>query len=193
MGYSTDFSGRFKLDRKLAKEHADYIREFSRTRRMKRDEHLTAKRPDPVREAAGLPVGDEGEFFVGEDGYAGQDRGPDVIDGNREPSNQHGLWCHWDVSDDDQGIQWDGGEKFYNYKLWLTYYIKNFLDPWGYTLNGEIHWQGEDSEDKGTIICIQNKVTIHEGDSGVSALKSLAIASVADWEHYARPEFDGYY
>ena len=26
-----------------------------------------------------------------------------------------GIWCQWVPTDDGKGIEWDGGEKFYNY------------------------------------------------------------------------------
>jgi hypothetical protein len=53
-------------------------------------------------------------------------------------------------------IEWDGGEKFYEYEDWLIYIICNFLVPNGYILNGEVSFQGEDSEDAGTLIVKDN-------------------------------------
>jgi hypothetical protein len=29
-------------------------------------------------------------------------------------------------------IEWDGGEKFYDYRSWLCYIIEHFLKRWGY-------------------------------------------------------------
>jgi hypothetical protein len=37
MGYTTDFSGEFKLDKPLTDEQAIYVNKFADTRRMKRD------------------------------------------------------------------------------------------------------------------------------------------------------------
>ena len=96
---------------------------------MCRIEPVTEKRPDPIRKAAGLPVGIDGGYFVGEGGIAGQghDRWvggkytlPDgVKDFNASPRDQPGLWCQWIPSEDSKSIEWDGGEKFYDYD-WLT-------------------------------------------------------------------------
>lgn len=72
MGYTTTFEGSFRLDRRLADEHARYLEQFAGTRRMKRDPRFVEKMADPVREAAGLPVGDEGGYFVA---GGGDDRG----------------------------------------------------------------------------------------------------------------------
>ena len=55
-------------------------------------------------------------------------------------------------------MEWDGGEKFYNYVEWLEYLIKNFFEPWGYSLNGSVNWQGEEDEDNGTIVVKHNEV-----------------------------------
>jgi len=69
VGYTTDFNGEFSLDKQLSDEHYEYLLKFSETRRMKRDAVKVAHLKDPVREAVGLDVGIEGEFFVGAKGW----------------------------------------------------------------------------------------------------------------------------
>lgn len=161
MGYTTDFSGTFNLNKPLTQAHKDYINKFSETRRMKRDSSkLTA---DPIREAVGLPVGNEGAYFVGGQGYCGQDRDSSVLDYNNPPIGQPGLWCQWRVSEDGSKICWDGGEKFYRYVEWIEYLINHFLSPWGYTLNGEVEYQGEESDDFGKIVIVNNLVSVKAG------------------------------
>jgi len=56
------------------------------------------------------------------------------------------------------GIVWDQGEKFYHYDKWLKYIIKHFLAPWGYVLNGEATWRGEQRDDRGTLHVFENEV-----------------------------------
>jgi hypothetical protein len=188
MGYTTDFEGFLSFDKPLAKEHADYLRAFNETRRMKRNAKLAESLPDPIRVAAGLPIGDDGGYFVGSVGFRGQDRDASVIDYNTSPGHldygnkdfndvwkenerlskegkaQPGLWCQWTASEDNTKLEWDGGEKFYNYIEWLKYIIDNFTKPWGYILNGEISWVGEDSEsDTGKIIVVNNEVSTVNG------------------------------
>jgi hypothetical protein len=165
MGYTTNFSGEFVLNNPLSSKHEEYLRKFASTRRMKRDASKTALRPDPVREAVGLPVGVDGGYFVGAGGSFGQENmlgnpaADDVIDHNREPSGQPGLWCQWVPSHDGEAIEWNGGEKFYNYVEWLEYIIEHFLKPWGYVLNGTVTWEGEEQGDVGKIIVNDNVVT----------------------------------
>jgi len=158
MGYTTDFSGIFAVTPTLKPEHLAYLQKFNDTRRMKRDAKLAGERPDPLRTAAGLPIGEEGKFFVGADGFAGQDRTAEVLNYNSPPAGQPGLWCQWRPTDDGNGIEWDGGEKFYHYTEWLSYLIDTFLKPWGYTVNGEVQWAGEDSSDRGVLIVKDNRV-----------------------------------
>jgi len=160
MGYTTQFEGTFRLDRPLRPEEARYLTQFAQTRRMKRDAVKAAVLPDPVREALNLHVGQEGCYFVGGLGFAGQDEDESVVDAGRPPKGQPGLWCQWVPTEDGQGIEWDGGEKFYDYVQWLDYLIEHFLKPWGYTLSGEVRWQGEDDEDTGTIHMTNNEVTV---------------------------------
>ena len=71
------------------------------------------------------------------------------------------FWCQWVPTQDDKGLCWDGGEKFYNYIEWLQIIIDNFLKPWGITMNGSVDWCGEDCfRDRGTIKVTNNIITI---------------------------------
>ncbi len=159
MGYTTDFVGSFAIDPPLQPEHRIYLGRFSGTRRMRRDAHQAAKRPDAVRKAVGLDVGVEGGYFVGSTADAGQDwDSPDVLGGNTAPSGQPGLWCQWVPSEDGTAIAWNEAEKFYEYVGWLEYLILHFLAPWGYTVSGEISWQGEEPPDRGIIYAKDNRV-----------------------------------
>ncbi len=144
MGYTTDFSGRFELNKELTPKMAQYLKMFNETRRMGR---VT----DEV-------FGVQGEFFVFGGGDFGQNRDENVIDFNTPPSTQPGLWCQWTPSDDNMCIEWDGGEKFYYYSDWLVYLIHKVLAPNGYVLNGVVTWQGEEIGDVGEIIVENNRV-----------------------------------
>jgi uncharacterized protein (TIGR02996 family) len=145
----------------LKPEHAAYLTQFSGTRRMKRAAAKAARMPDPLREAVGLPLGKEAAYFVGGTGFHGQDDDDSVLDYNKPPRGQPGLWCRWQPSEDGTAIVWNGAEKFYYYVEWLEYLIKHFLAPWGYILNGEMKWQGEDEEDQGTIVVKNNRVLVN--------------------------------
>jgi hypothetical protein len=92
MGYTTDFEGQFDLDKPLAPAHRVYLKAFEDSRRMVRDAEKTALRPDPVRDAVGLPVGPEGSYFVGGD----SGRGSDILDSNTAPGRKG--WGSMDVS-----------------------------------------------------------------------------------------------
>lgn len=161
MGYTTTFTGHFGLDRPLTPEHLAYLKAFAETRRMRRDNNVieTLKFPDPVREATSLQLGVDGEFFVGVTENHGQVRDESVLDYNRQPYTQPGLWCQWIPTEDGKAIVWDGSEKFYAYIKWLNYIIASFLFRWGYRLNGVVEWQGESDGDRGKIIVVDNVVT----------------------------------
>ncbi len=163
MGYTTDFFGQINLDRPLTEEQRNYLLKFSSTRRIKRDSVMAQFLPDPVRKSVSLPIGDEGQYFVGGNGFAGQDHDNSIVDYNNPPNHQPGLWCHWIPNDDGTAIEWDGGEKFYEYDKWMQYLIDNFLSRWGYILNGQIEWEGESRTDRGMIVVKDNKVTTKQG------------------------------
>lgn len=152
MGYETEFIGVLIVSPALGSRHYNYLQKFSDTRRMERDETKTKVREDPIREAIDLPVGPDGGYFVGEDGYKGQDDGFDVTDPNKPPQGQPSLWCHW-APETTSTISCDGPAKYSSAQAhqWIQYLIANFFEPWGYKLNGVVTWQGEDICDRGEI------------------------------------------
>jgi hypothetical protein len=171
MGYHTDLDGFFRLDKPLASEHASYLTQFSRTRRMKRSVQGLEDREDLVRAAAGLPLGPEGAYFVAGEGFMGQGTDSSIVDYNSPPEGQPGLWCQWTPSEDGKRIEWDGAEKFYHYIDWIKYLIQHFLSPWGYRVNGQVFWYGEDRSDLGKISIKDNKVSVLYGSVVYRAAK----------------------
>lgn len=173
MGYTTDFEGAFKLNRKLLPTHAAYLHAFNKTRRMKRDASklLSASLNGPIglettrnlHRVVGLPLGEDACYWVGAAGMYGQDRDESITEYNSPPRGQPGLWCQWRPTKDGRGIEWDGGEKFYDYVEWLKYLIVNFLKPWGYELSGCVNYQGEERGDFGMFTVCGHDVTLHEG------------------------------
>ena len=127
---------------------------------MVRDPEKASELSDPEREAVGLPIGDQGGYFVGGIGFAGQTDDASVVEHNHAPAGQPGLWCQWVPTEDSTAILclWDECEKFYNYNEWIVYLIENFLKPWGYSLTGNVDWEGEDNADFGTIFIQDNDV-----------------------------------
>ena len=76
MGYTTDFSGCFTLNKQLEPKMKEFLTKFNETRRMKRN--------------ADDKFGIEGEFFVDGTGSFGQDHTSDVVDYNMPPKTQPG-------------------------------------------------------------------------------------------------------
>lgn len=164
MGYSTDFTGTFQLNKPLSVAQLNYLKAFAETRRMARNGHVTETMKDPLRKAVGLPVGTQGAYYVGAAGEDfGQAETPDVINYNDAPLGQPGLWRKWEPTEDGAGIQWSGAEKFYSYVEWLEYIINHFLKPWGLVLSGSVEWAGEEAGDRGMIVVKDNAVTARKG------------------------------
>lgn len=157
MGYTTDFEGHFDITPPLTPEHRAYINRFGDTRRMSRYPMKAEKLPDDLRKAVGLPIGIESEYFVGAAGPFGQVRDDSILDFNKSPMSQPGLWCQWVATDDGTQLVWDQSEKFYMFVSWLEYMVTHFFQPWGYILNGKVYWQGEDHEDNGVIYLENNR------------------------------------
>src|SRR5690242_19936535 len=65
MGYCTWFTGHFKLDRQLAPHHLAYLQAFNEAQHVHWNVDLVKNDPDPLREAVGLPLGENGCYFIG--------------------------------------------------------------------------------------------------------------------------------
>lgn len=158
MRYTTEFRGSLHFNKPITPELKEYINKFSETRRMKRDnEKIKEIFPNWKDLCFNGELGEDGEYFVGGLGFAGQDKDDSILDYNEPPCAQAGLWCQW-VIDDNGELAWNGWEKFYNYVEWLNYLIKNFLDVNGYIVNGKFEYQGEYPWDGGYISVVNNVV-----------------------------------
>lgn len=186
MGYTTDFfNQKLRLNKQLSVDDKNFLTKLSETRRMARN--VDAK------------YGVEGEFYV--DGGLDDYNDPTVIDHNRSPRTQPGLWCQWTPTEDGWGLEWDGGEKFYNYVEWLEYII-NWLKPRGYVLNGSVDYQGEEAGDQGTIVVEDNVVSTRAlGSDGEEATRVFFVTdsieaneelheTLEDAVDYAKNEMD---
>lgn len=159
VGYTTDFEGRAQLLGNIPDGMIDFVNAIAVTRRMKRN----------VDKKFGI----EGEYYTLGGGSFGQDKEPNVIDQNTPPSSQPSLWCQWKIVSEtlsirksivdetqvlttNHFIQWDGGEKFYEYVPWMNYLIEKVFYPYRIFLSGVIRWEGEDRDDVGEICLIYN-------------------------------------
>jgi hypothetical protein len=164
MGYTTYFDGSLKFNKPVEDWLVEYVNKFNKTRRMKRNnEKIKELFPDWKKHCFAGNLGEEGEYFIGGLGYYGQDSDGSVLDHNVPARTQPGLWCQWVIGDNNDELMWDEGEKFYDYVEWLEYMIDNFFAPLGYVLNGDISWEGEESDDVGVIHVEDNIVDVEYG------------------------------
>lgn len=153
MGYTTQFMGKFSLNRPLDEVTHQFLQQLAETRRMRRQ--------------APPQYGVEGEFFTTGEGFNNDEGCNDtqILDSNQPPGTQPGLWCQWTPTPDGNYLEWDGNEKFYHYGEWLLYLINRVLAPRGYILNGQVDWRGEEFYDLGTLIVEDNVLKMKEGET----------------------------
>jgi hypothetical protein len=161
MGYTTDFYGTIEVVPPLNESEIDFLERFATCRRVNRK---------------------SGPYYASEDPEVlknfGQDWDEDTISLNEPHPGEPNFFCQWTPTEDGAGIEWDGGEKFYDAEDWMYYLIKHFIgsdpeakkyDPerfsflQGHTCNGEIEAQGEDPDDKWLLKVTDNVVTVHRG------------------------------
>ena len=159
MGYTTWFEGGLTPNKPFKKEFINYINDFSEKRHEPRDvEIIKRSDPDWAKHCLDGNLGPYGMYYVG-----GFDE--EIID--RSAAKGYtcpGYWCDWHINEKTEVVEWNGAEKFYEYTDWLIFLIENFFEPAGYILNGEFIWIGEDSEDRGKISVVNNKVSEFLGE-----------------------------
>ena len=159
MGYTTWFEGELTPNKPFKKEFINYINAFSEKRHEPRDvEIIKRSDPDWAKHCLDGNLGPYGMYYVGSFDEGVIDRS--AAKGYTCP----GYWCFWCINEETGVVEWDGGEKFYQYTDWLIYLIENFFEPAGYILNGEFIWIGEDSDDRGKISVVNNKVSEFLGE-----------------------------
>lgn len=67
-------------------------------------------------------------------------------------------YCQWCYNEKEKVIEWDGGEKFYGYILWLKFILKLINEKSNCKFNGIIRWMGEEIADIGLIEVIDNEI-----------------------------------
>src|SRR5688572_18424182 len=132
MGYTTEFEGRFDLDRLPPAEVIVRLRELE-----------------------GIDGREMGDATAPKSGY-----------------------CQWQLTKDCRGIEWDGGEKFYDYVPWLQYLIDKVLEPHSLTLSGTVNYSGESAEDNGVL-------TVEDGIVKQTSHRELA-PSLEDLEKFKK-------
>ena len=164
MGYTTWFEGGLTPNKPFKKEFVNYINAFSEKWHEPEDVEIIKRfDPDWAKHCLDGNLGPYGMYYVGSFDEGSFNKG--IID--RSAAKGYtcpGYRCNWCINEETGVVEWDGGEKFYQYTDWLIYLIENFFEPAGYILNGEFIWIGEDSEDRGKISVVNNKVSEFLGE-----------------------------
>lgn len=188
MGYTTYFSGSVVIEPPLNAHEVDYLVNFMTSRRVKRI---------------------SGPYTVESQPYRHEPEDPDVIDYNYPPDGQPGLWCNWEPSPDGRKIEWSEAEKFYNAAEWMAYLIDHFLKPgaeasktqsplfehftFDHVVNGMIEAQGEDPDDRWSLIVEDNEVFRAEGSVVFSDPRKVEMAYPPVTPDTQRDSIEDYY
>lgn len=157
MGYTIKYSGRFNLNKSLTDDQAKFLRDFAATRHYSRawkeDEENGKWFVDPDCKFEPDFFNDkEYEKVLYAKPYNHKKRKAYELekwgcaDYSEVNPGMPSFYCQWVPTEDMMGIEWDGGEKFYNAKEWLEFIIENYLKPWGYVLNGQVEYKYGENE-----------------------------------------------
>lgn len=155
MGYNTDFDGEIKINPALPKDIANYIRDFSRVKHIKRDPEVVPS----LNDGKGLSYcfngnpGPDGCYYIGKDESLGT--GEEELDGLS-------LWCDFTVSQDGSEIMWNQSSRTIKALEWISFLINHFIAPFGHVCNGTIECCGDNFDDKWEICVENNEVTRNE-------------------------------
>lgn len=92
----------------------------------------------------------------------------DDIDGREQDDDKMPSgYNQWKLTPDCRHIEWDGGEKFYDYVEWLQYIIDTVLTPNDIALSGSVAYSGENASDNG-ILTIENGIAVQRPHAELS-------------------------
>ncbi|KAL9654143.1 hypothetical protein ABK040_016489 [Willaertia magna] len=178
MGYTTEFEGKFNLNKNLATnlKALQQIQILSLTRRIQYNlEEILKKEKKTIEEIIQL-YGVEAEFYNPNLSTI-LEKYPNPLDWSYRlftdisfsdhndllcsnydspPLCQPSLWCQWCYNKEENVLEWDGIEKFY--VDWIVYIINVVLKPEDFIVNGKVNYIGEDTNDFGVIIVKDNVV-----------------------------------
>ncbi|KAL9654140.1 hypothetical protein ABK040_016486 [Willaertia magna] len=182
MGYTTEFQGKFNLNKNLATnpKALQQIQILNLTRRIQYNlEEIVKKEKKTIEEIIQLygveaefydpnlttvlekypnPLDWQFEFFNDNSMIFEIHKNPLYLNYNSPPLCQPSLWCQWCYNKEENVLEWDGNEKFYYYVDWIVYIINVILKPEDFIVNGKINYIGEDTNDFGVIIVKNNVV-----------------------------------
>jgi hypothetical protein len=157
---TVEMFGRFELNSPLAMPHLQYLQKFCSIRHMRRRTGMLTNLADPLRIAAGLPLGADGEFYVGAHAVDSESD-LTIVDANVQPRSQPGVLCDWTFGDDASSIVWAGQPgSLQTHLAWLQYLLDEFLVPWGHETNGAVYWRStENDSEQGVIVLRKNEIS----------------------------------
>lgn len=139
MGYTTTFDGVFHFNKVPTIELIDTINNFSRTR------HNYEEFPSIwCQWVIGKQYAEAGEYNV-----------------NCVLTPEHSMKTPYECISGELVLGWNGYEKFYKAEKWLEYLINVFFKPNGYSITGNVHYQGEKKNNVGELTVIDNIITSH--------------------------------
>jgi len=158
------FTGELTITPPLQQAQVQYLQAFSQSRRVRRNANIVANEPDSLRLAVELPIGVEGEYFVGD----GSDEAclESIIDGNTPPSDQPSLYCCLSVNDTGTILlNGDPDNTARAVPHWIEYLVEHFFRRWNCAVNGTIDWMHEDWSQHGRL-SVRNNVIRHRVKNG---------------------------
>jgi len=151
MGYQTEFEGSLTIAPPLLPYTHQFLHDFRNNRHVKR---------------RGMPsaYGPEGMYYTWNMYDDSDPYGDKIVDRNVPPEGLPDLFCWWKVNEEGTALFWNEVET-YHYQEWLEF-LRDYLKERGHILSGNIRWQGEDREDRGTISVNNSVITIIQGAEG---------------------------
>lgn len=100
------------------------------------------------------------------------------------PLGAPNSYLQWAPSADGTRLAWNGSEKFYDYDVWLAWLAANWFLPRGYTVQGQVRFQGEEIGDTGTLSLsaqgVVSKLRASFDNTPLDALKEIVRRFDAD-------------
>ncbi len=150
------FQGAFNLTPALSAAQAAYLHAFLAVQHGFWPLEYVQERPDLVREAVGLPLGEDAAFYVGHHSSGLRGRHPFIDKHNTTspgPGEQpHCGNCPWQLSPESSQLVPDKKKLAAMPLKWLGWLVTNLLTPWKINVNGVASYDDPCTSQEGRIV-----------------------------------------
>ena len=176
------FQGAFQLSPALSAAQITYVQAFLSVQHGFWPLQYVQQQPDALREAVGLPLGEDAAFFVGHSSNGLKGRNPFIDKHNMSPAGPGGQphcgSCPWQLSDDGTQILPDKKILAAMPLKWLGWLVTKLFSHWNIDIRGVASYDDPCTSQEGKVVAENNQQIWAEIKQSGSVYKFVVVGSL---------------